>query len=881
MRKLNIVVLVIVISLFNNICFAEIDNSLGGIKTIIPVSSDYSFNRRWVNPKIAGDRFWYCVSPNYCRLYDMDRYGWMTYPIDTIAITMALHEHKNSISDDQAANYKFRLFKAKKVPLMVHGGSPSGWDAEKQVMVYNNIPDKAEREILEAMPNFMGWQSFGEWGNRLYNWIGKDKKPPSHARAAKKVIVPESPRTPQEFSAMAAKFWEVYNKPLDYQVDGHDGTFYWAMQWPAILGARSIINETRYVGRNAAGFQYFTRAAGRMGNLPWGFAPGATFDVRWAQGPQRSDIGPRSTEQLSRGYATYPHNLMRRLMYFWCMGSADIIADEATYRSIDDPEQDGTYRFTPYGYIIDEVVKFSRHYRDRGMPYTPIGILLSWDNAFVSPKYKTSGKAYNMFKYNIGEQMTMQLFDEVLNPIPEGSAWNSPMVHFGAMPYGDIFDPLRIDTPKGPLAMDLLKNYKVLFAVGKQNIAQALSARMKEYVQQGGTLVLNVKQLKGDLLNNDFIGVELDSQPAKANKMICVFDGKELNSGEFSYTPLTVDEKSIILYKASNGDALVTRHPYGKGYIIITGAHWLLEDETEKILPLADDMISRLTKLVLPFEVSGDHLADRVLYQVNRKGKGWVISLFNNAGVKYNNTSPVKIWPSYKVDVKIKVPKEVTDAVEWLSHNRLEIESGVITVPVAPGEVRIVEFQPQDIPPVKVEEHINLAINSKATASSYCAKKYRNKCDSNPYANRVSGDNTPEKAINGNGDIFDAWWSKTHADYKADTDPWLQLDLGDVKDIRSINPIYMWSEDNDTLSRVYQYYIEISKDGENWKTVIDERKNSSLARREGVHCYFVEAPLKARYVRIVTTLATAHGGAQIVEFEVYGTNKISKTYQWK
>ena len=42
-----------------------------------------------------------------------------------------------------------------------------------------------------------------------------------------------------------------------------------------------------------------------------------------------------------------------------------------------------------------------------------------------------------------------------------------------------------------------------------------------------------------------------------------------------------------------------------------------------------------------------------------------------------------------------------------------------------------------------------------------------------------------------------------------------------------------------------------------------------------------KTPTDARYVRITTTLNTAHGGAQLVEFEVYGDEEAVRVLDWK
>ncbi|MFH0921159.1 MAG: NPCBM/NEW2 domain-containing protein, partial [Fibrobacterota bacterium] len=271
-------------------------------------------------------------------------------------------------------------------------------------------------------------------------------------------------------------------------------------------------------------------------------------------------------------------------------------------------------------------------------------------------------------------------------------------------------------------------------------------------------------------------------------------------------------------------------------------------------------------KAVLPFEVRGEHVPERVLYQVNRKGKGWVISLYNNAGREtFMANGPEKVWLEHRVDVEIAVAPEITHAVEWISRDRVGIirenekQAGVLRIGLDPGEVRVVEIQPEDIPPAQVVERVNLALNRPVKASSFCT------------------DHGPELAVNGNRDIYDAWWSKEYCTPK--TPQWLEVDLGAVKKINSINTIFMWSEDNQILQRVYQYYVETSVDGQTWNKVFDESENMMPAHPRGHHRFF--DPVDARYVRITTTMNTAISGAQIVEFEVYGDEKAPRIYNWK
>jgi hypothetical protein len=224
--------------------------------------------------------------------------------------------------------------------------------------------------------------------------------------------------------------------------------------------------------------------------------------------------------------------------------------------------------------------------------------------------------------------------------------------------------------------------------------------------------------------------------------------------------------------------------------------------------------------------------------------------------------------------VEIAVAPEITHAVEWISRARLGIvrenekQCGILRIGLEPGDVRVVEIQPEEIPPAQVVERVNLALNRPAKASSFC--------EAGPRDETVATEHGPEQAVNGNRDIYNGWWSKGNCDPK--TPQWLEVDLGAVKKISSTNTVFMWSEDNQILQRIYQYYVESSVDGQTWSKLFDESKNMMPADPRGHHRYF--DPVEARYVRITVTLNTALSGAQIVQFEVYGDEKARRICNW-
>ena len=869
-------------------CLAVEGATAAYARPIVPAESrDYAFSKRWVNPKRCGRTFWLTFSTPFGK-EEMDilaQFGhdkrFAHYGRPTLERRKRIRgEHR---CRDPRVKRVFERVRLGEIPALSHGPpvqSPDG----VTVVPHPYAPSKEEiGTIIDQLgERWLGWAAFNEWGirtDRMARYFAGGAKRDNrferqNERLFRAIWKDHLPiRSRKAFVAAAERAWRAFSEPYDYQVIALDNEHYWALQWPAFWGARAIIGENRTPSVNVAEFQAFVRGAARMGNIPYGLWPAHDW-YTYAVTPslpkhvndRRSSRNKRPADayRKARGWQFFLPDFFRRTTYYMCMSNPLVVADESYNQRYVDANGDGNYRLTWYGQMWEEVMDFADRHPDRGTPYTPVGIALNWESGFQP----WGSKAFNQWDYDYGEHMTREFFHSVVWPNQERRGHQQDL--FGASPHGDIFDPLRIDTPNGPLPMDLLRDYRVLFCVGHQNIDAAVAARLKEYVAQGGVLVLNVKQLS-EQLDRDFLGVAPGSHEREADRMTCLVDGKELTSGAFKYTPLKLQSGADALYMIGD-DVAVSRHPYRKGFVLVVAAHWMLETKIAELkvvrwmkrwkatmLPLADDLLGRLVKPLLPFEVRGEHVRDRVLHQVNRKGKGWVVALYNNAGreTQYGR-GPEKIWPDRRVDVEMVVAPDTKDAVEWLGHRRLRfVKQGgqrLLRVPLEPGEVRIVETQPSTIPALRTVEPVNLALNRPVTASSSAPK------------------HGPERAVDGQAGIYDAWWSDHFCPQ------WLQVDLGKAQRIRSIKTIMMWSEDNRIFPRIYQYYVETSVDGKTWSRLLDETGNLFAAHRRGHHRHF--DPVQARYVRVTVTRSTAGAGGQIVELEVYGDEKAIKVCPW-
>jgi hypothetical protein len=90
---------------------------------------------------------------------------------------------------------------------------------------------------------------------------------------------------------------------------------------------------------------------------------------------------------------------------------------------------------------------------------------------------------------------------------------------------------------------------------------------------------------------------------------------------------------------------------------------------------------------------------------------------------------------------------------------------------------------------------------------------------------------------------------------------WIRLDLGSSKEIESVLPIFDWGGE-----RRYNYVVEVSEDGLNWKQVADALATKEPSTPEGIFHRF--ARVKARYVRLNKITNPSDIGTHLVEIFV-------------
>jgi hypothetical protein len=280
--------------------------------------------------------------------------------------------------------------------------------------------------------------------------------------------------------------------------------------------------------------------------------------------------------------------------------------------------------------------RFSEDY-DLGISWNPVALTLAWHNGVVY----YGDKAFYRFPYTPGEQMSRELLHRVAYCFEENTQVSD---EFGPTPYGDIFDVLRLDTPKGPVDPELLRVYPVVFLAGEQRFTPDVVKVLTDYVRGGGTLILNTAMLKGGEFSTDFLGAAIAPSVLKGTTTVRSSDGVKLSSGQFRYKALKPNPGSRVLYTVS-GKPVVTRTKYGQGAVVLCSQEFLLEARDfmvdnvrrRKILPTAHDLMKRISEEVSPVHFNGKNLPSQLMYQINRKKNGYVIALYNNGGLVWEN----------------------------------------------------------------------------------------------------------------------------------------------------------------------------------------------------------------------------------------------------
>ena len=283
---------------------------------------------------------------------------------------------------------------------------------------------------------------------------------------------------------------ECYNIVKDYftsrssdllgrviSVTGHSHYEAYAGEW----GARCIGLE---VGENIAFTQSklaFARGASRQWQRPWSVQVSPWFSgACTTSGPLRVEGG--GARGLDAGHSLSFYE--RMWLHAWFAGAAMVTPENSIATFFEEPRS--PWKLTSHGRKAGEVFQFMQSH-DRGVPYTPVAIVL--DHLAGYNGYMD--KPWGILNPSEGDRQARDLFDSQLfpgsdhihaRPFPE----NPELSYLRPTPYGEMFDVHLTSA-----SAEMLASYPVLLLVGDIEFDAELVSKLKYALNQGSRILIS------------------------------------------------------------------------------------------------------------------------------------------------------------------------------------------------------------------------------------------------------------------------------------------------------------------------------------------------------------------------------------------------------
>lgn len=465
--------------------------------------------------------------------------------------------------------------------------------------------------------------SAAEWGVVVVNY-GKGSKDAAGRLIRQNRLVSENPQTREEALEMIQEFLinqYVKDEPHPwYSMNGH-------YCWHHYAGETGFDVIGSELGENVYSYQLhyaMCRGAARQYGAAW------FIDFSSWHGPGILDY---SDHRIWGGYSGI-HNghsmsLIERTFVASYMSGADGVVAEAgaalSFYDTIDPETN-LYKLSPYGQVCQDFRAFTKANPDVGITYTPIAIVLDYYHGMGHPFVK---KAFGQFSYTDGDFMTYNLVDLLWD-----DAWytETHANEVGTLlnnAYGDNFDILLQNA-----SPELLDTYPVLILSGDIKLSDEEIAKYRNYVHNGGTLVLNT--------------VYLPYFPAYQQEM-------------------TDDQYTI--------------HD-GEGTVIVYGPDYSVQ-------PL-DGIIRELVGRYVPFTYS-----ENIQSILNVKDNVYYLTLINNEGVIKMRHEPVVIDQSAAKNMTVQYTgtQKIKSVYDIYREKEMTFSDGIFEITLGPGEIAILKIE--------------------------------------------------------------------------------------------------------------------------------------------------------------------------------------------
>lgn len=546
--------------------------------------------------------------------------------------------------------------------------------------------DKADyARWLKSHPNLLTFD-MGEWDNEYINLdyylkVYLDAKmisPEKAKRIADEFPTPKTAddlyRNLQKAFALKKQLYFGDAKRLSFMNAG------WNIEHiAAYLGAGMITLETSNSGGGETYYRWqvgmsFARGAARQYSIPWMWYIASCLNGYTAAGEWVTSREPGFDNDNGVG-----PSWLKRCFYLAYYAGANFMELEHWYLKILAVEGND-YRYSRIGEHFSSFCSFAEKNSERGIPYTPVALLVPFLQCYPQWGGHTTGS------YTTGDLMLdafwatiVPSYDRVpaLKRGEQGCVFNSP--------FGDIYDVVCPDAPEQRNLQNALAAYKVAILLGNVKPSKKLTDVLLAYVNGGGTLVLNINQL-----DTYFPESQTGIKRLKQKTVLKEQPGYGIDK--------ILVKNAHVVKKSQNGLPLLTVAKLGKGRVVVSMVNdWVpalthdsasLTRRGKLTFPFIQDILGRLVAETLPVTVKGD-----IQYGINRTADGYIVYLINNRGVSKMADTAEVVDADAVADVTISCTDgRFSKASELRTSTALAIKNNQVRVTVHPGDVSVVRL---------------------------------------------------------------------------------------------------------------------------------------------------------------------------------------------
>ncbi len=533
-----------------------------------------------------------------------------------------------------------------------------------------NIDHAAAEKILRKYNQTNIGFELAEWDSNYFQmWM-------EQSRFYKDILAycgPERPKDRIEAEEKLKLFWDWQRKLLFNHVWGMSGSTsfpQYGLEWGGKVAGMELTHHTSTIPHRT--LLRFTAGGARQYGKPWllylayylgkyspnSLAPEVKKWVRgaWEQAP---DAG------IAPSYA-------RRLFFISYFMGATFFSFEAQPYGQVNRLSDGTHELNPNGLVLKEFYEWTRkNEAERGTWYVPILLLTDYYHGIGRRHDSIWGWGDNGLPLRKSDRMA-EHFLRAIDPYDgEREAWDkppySPNIHNS--PLGDIFDTAFANPPSGNYPK--LEEYPAVVLIDGYTPDPAQALKLRDYVINGGTLVINVIHQK--------------ALPAKL--MPATILSQTVEDDGLTIPKIKLNGTRVVL-KSAAGHPLAVKHSFGNGNVIMTTPECFLGKDLQQPTPYIGQLLEALQQEVLPCEIDGD-----IEFVVSRIAPDhWKVLLVNNKGLLKGPIDRVeKFDPNYAANVTLSLPSGAS-VKEIYAGTKLKLTGNRVTLEVPPSGVRIIEI---------------------------------------------------------------------------------------------------------------------------------------------------------------------------------------------